>query len=237
MPSIRTTWISLTLFAIAMGLLESIVVIYLRELYYPEGFAFPLKAMKPGLVSTELFRELATLVMLVTIGILVGKNKTTRFAWFIYAFAIWDLFYYIFLKLLIHWPDSLFTWDILFLIPVTWVGPVLGPVINSLVMILLALQLIRGNMSKAFHLRTFEWFLLIVGSIIIILSYTKEYSAFMLTKFSLMELLSSSNQRQIIAYTTSFVPADFDWCLYSSGVLVHLLVIVSLHLRRTSIMK
>jgi membrane protein implicated in regulation of membrane protease activity len=53
-------------------------------------------------------------------------------------FAIWDIFYYIFLWLLIGWPESFFTWDILFLLPVTWVGPVLAPVINSLTMIVLA---------------------------------------------------------------------------------------------------
>ena len=34
--------LALTLFSIAMGLLEAVVVMYLRELYYPAGFAFPL---------------------------------------------------------------------------------------------------------------------------------------------------------------------------------------------------
>ena len=130
--------IIITLFAVAMGFLESAVVVYLRELYYPEGFSFPLTNLADHILITELFREIATMVMLVTVSMLAARKWNIRFAWFIYMFAIWDIFYYIFLWLLIGWPESLLTWDILFMIPTTWVGPVIAPVINSLTMILLA---------------------------------------------------------------------------------------------------
>ena len=84
-----------------MGFLESAVVVYLREILYPEGFAFPLSPIPVSLAVTELLREVATLIMLVTIGIIAAKRFSTGFAWFIYSFAIWDIFYYVFLKLLL----------------------------------------------------------------------------------------------------------------------------------------
>jgi hypothetical protein len=227
----RIVWISVTAFAIAMGLLETIVVVYLRELYYPEGFAFPLKLMKPMMVSIELLRELATLIMLLAVGFIAGKNASTRFAWFIYAFAIWDIFYYVFLRLLVNWPESLFTWDILFLIPVTWVGPVIGPVINSLTMILLAIILIEKSRRAAIRISGFEWMLLILGSIAVILSYTLEYTHFMLDKFSLHELFKPENPQLVVDYATTFIPRHFMWGLFACGVALHGLAIGSIVLR------
>jgi len=225
-------WISLTLFAIAMGLLETIVVIYLRELYYPEGFAFPVKAMESHIVTIELFRELATIVMLVTIGIISGRNFTSRFAWFLYSFAIWDIFYYIFLKVLVQWPESLLTWDILFLIPLTWTGPVLAPVVNSLTMILLAAFLIKANSKQNFPLKLFEWALLLIGSVIIIIAYTQEYVAFMMKRFTFQELLGRGNVNDMISYASTFIPLSFNWILFLSGVMMHVLAIGSFGMRR-----
>src|SRR4030043_48057 len=137
LTDIRRTFIWLTVFSIAMAYLESAVVVYLRAIMYPEGFDFPLAPMQPGIAVTEIFREAATIIMLLGAGYLGGRYLTQRFAWFIYCFAIWDIFYYVFLKMLDHWPASLMTWDILFLIPTTWTGPVLTPLIVSLTMLLL----------------------------------------------------------------------------------------------------
>jgi hypothetical protein len=120
-------WVGI--FGIAFGFLEATVVVYLRQLYYPEGFDFPMIWASLELFRIELIRELSTLTMLLSIGILTGRNAIQRFAWFLYAFAIWDIFYYIALKILIGWPPSLLTWDLLFLIPVAWNGPVLAPVL------------------------------------------------------------------------------------------------------------
>jgi hypothetical protein len=231
----RNPWITITVFAIAMGLLEAIVVVYLREIYYPEGFAFPLKAMKPGLLSTEILRELATLIMLITVGLLTGRNGTTRFAWFIFAFAVWDIFYYVFLKALLNWPESLLTWDILFLIPVTWVGPVLAPLINSITMIGLSLILIRGSNRISLKVKNYEWMLLIIGSIIVILSYTKEYTSFMLIRFNFPDLFHSAKTKELLDFATTFIPGRFDWAIFSSGVLLHLFALGSIYQRSNSV--
>src|SRR5258706_13054156 len=108
----------LALFSIAMGFLEAAVVVYLRKIYYPEGFRFPLAMMDPQLATIELLREASTVIMLAGVGILAGRSPQQRLALFFAAFSIWDLLYYVFLKLLLRWPESFFTWDILFLIPV-----------------------------------------------------------------------------------------------------------------------
>ncbi|MBE0653305.1 MAG: hypothetical protein IH594_05880, partial [Bacteroidales bacterium] len=104
-----------SLFAIAIAFLETAVVIYLRELMYPEGFRFPLAPISPDLALTEILREASTLIILVMIGALAGKKLVDGFAWFLYTFALWDLFYYVFLKVMIGWPESIMTWDVLFL--------------------------------------------------------------------------------------------------------------------------
>src|SRR4051812_6467788 len=136
MKPIIKTLLCLTLFSIAMGYLETAVVVYLRSMYFPAGFDHPVLSIPQNIAVTELWREIATLVMLIGAGIMAGKNGSQRFGFFIYCFAVWDIFYYVFLKVLLDWPESLFAWDVLFLLPVPWVGPVIAPVIVSLTMIL-----------------------------------------------------------------------------------------------------
>jgi hypothetical protein len=115
----RILW--LTLFAIAMAYLESAVVVYLRLIYYPEGFQFPLKAITNTNLWIEVGREAATMVMLVVVGFLAAVTGPGRFAVICYAFGVWDIFYYIWLWIFIDWPSSLLTWDLLFLIPLPWI--------------------------------------------------------------------------------------------------------------------
>jgi len=80
-------------------------------------------------------REAATLVMLLAVGGIAGRTRTTRLGYTAMAFGIWDIFYYVFLKIIYDWPKSLFDWDILFLIPLPWWGPVIAPVSIAVLMI------------------------------------------------------------------------------------------------------
>jgi hypothetical protein len=84
----------------------------------------------------ELAREFATLVMLFTVGVLAGRNWRSRLGYSAIAFGVWDIFYYLFLKIMCGWPNSLLDWDILFLIPLPWWGPVIAPVSIAILMIL-----------------------------------------------------------------------------------------------------
>ena len=219
-----------------MGFMESAVVVYLRELYYPDGFDFPLKPIGQNIGITEILREAATLIMLIIAGIIAGRTKTEKFGFFIYCFAIWDIFYYIFLKLLLGWPDSFMTWDILFLIPVTWVGPVLGPVINSLTMILLAVSIsYYTNFSSTVKIKLTEWVLFITGSVVIIISYIEDYLSYMLNKFSFFELFDTSQINVLTEYAADYKPENFAWWIFIIGKVIILIAIYNFFVRNKTI--
>ena len=216
MKYIRTC-IIVTILSIAMGFLECAVVIYMREILYPGGFEFPLAAIEGDLALTEILREAATMVMLLAIGLMAGRNGSERFAWFLYSFAVWDIFYYVFLKILIGWPSSLLTWDILFLIPVTWVGPVIAPLILSLTMIAFAMIVIffSGRNGKA-RISTLSWSLLIAGSLVLILSFTWDYSGFMLDHYSFSEIWTIPREN-LYDLAASYIPRKFSWWIFLPG--------------------
>ena len=224
--------IGVLIFTIALAFIESAVVVYLRALYYPDGFYFPLKLIDNNIAIIEILREAATVIILICIGIAMGRSRTEKFAYFLYSFAVWDIFYYVFLKLFLNWPESFFTWDILFLIPVTWVGPVIAPVINSLFMILLAITIIyfTDKDAKA-KISKIEWILMIFGSLVIIYSYTEEYMNFMLKYFSFKELFIYPDQSEIIKYSTIFIPYNFNWLIFGAGQLMIFAAIILFYFR------
>lgn len=201
-------WI--TAFAVAMGFLESAVVVYLRAIYYPDGFQFPLVSMDIRLVLTELLREFATLVMLLAPGALIARGRMERFAWFCWAFAIWDIFYYVFLKVLLGWPESLFTWDVLFLLPTVWVGPVLAPCLVSLGMLGLAAVILHGRERMPNYAPTrFQWSLLIGAAIIML--YT-----FMSDPIRYLRTLDPDRGMEATGMSAlaDYVPSSFQWPLF-----------------------
>lgn len=214
--AIRKLWLWLTLFSIAMGFLESAVVQYLREISYPGGFEFPLVPIDNRLAITEVIREAATIIMLIAVSCLSGRTLSERFAWFLYCFATWDIFYYIFLKLLIGWPASLMTWDVLFLIPAPWVGPVIAPIIISFTMILFAATILYFSyrQEQSVRIHTAEWILLITGSVILILSFTWDYYAHVLPVIRNNGLNRMSSISQWIY---RYVPKRFNWLLFIAG--------------------
>ncbi len=125
-------------YAVAMAFLESAVVVYLqRALGIQVGALFPLQdpAGVGDLAAIEVGREAATLVMLATVGWLAGRSGLERLAWTAVAFGTWDILYYAWLWVFVGWPPSLGTWDLLFLIPVPWAGPVWAPVAVSVALV------------------------------------------------------------------------------------------------------
>lgn len=135
------TWC--TLFGIAFGFIEGAVVVYLRQIAYPDGFRFPLEEIEPWLIRTEIAREAATLVLLLAVAQLAVTGGLRRFAVFAFCFGVWDLVYYVALKVCLDWPASLLDWDVLFLIPLPWTSPVLAPVLVSLSLVAAAVVLLR----------------------------------------------------------------------------------------------
>jgi hypothetical protein len=187
----RRTVVGLLLFGISFGYVEAAVVVYLRTIYdpirrqvrpdRPAADLFPLitpdqlKSAAPGragLLKIELIREAATLLMLAAVALAAtGARGPAWLPAFAVAFGTWDLFFYVFLKVLIGWPASLLTWDILFLVPVPWAAPVLAPVLVSLSIV--------GTGLLALHRRVrfqpVHWSGLVLGAGLILLAFTWDF--------------------------------------------------------------
>jgi hypothetical protein len=179
------------LFGISFGYVEAAVVVYLRAIYdpirqrlHPERSPhdlFPLitteqlRATGPEntrRLAIEIGREAATIAMLAGFALVAGRNFRECTAALAVAFGLWDISFYAFLKLMIGWPESLFTWDILFLIPLPWIGPVIAPVIVSLTLIAGGLISLRYGGLPA---RPLEWAAMVAGGLVVILAFVWDF--------------------------------------------------------------
>ena len=201
------------LFSIAMAALESAVVVYLRALYYPDGFTVVFRIIDQQILLIEIVRELATIVMLVSVGMLAGKTFKEKFSYFLISFAVWDVFYYIWLKVFINWPASLFDWDILFLIPFTWLGPVLAPVICSITMFGLGIVLLRSKPAVSLM----AWWLLISGTAIILFTFLVDYGTIIINNGFYKELGNILQNERFVEIMTTYLPNHYNWFEFTLG--------------------
>jgi hypothetical protein len=169
---------AVVIFGVAFAYIESAVVVYLRAIFYPDGFTFPLAefGINAGplwrqLLLTEIGREAATLVLIVTTAWLIGLNHRQRVAYFLAIFAVWDIFFYVWLKVLINWPASVMDWDILFLIPVTWASPVIAPVIVSVVLLMFAVIILYRFGERVLKVTLPDWLGLLCSALAVVVSF------------------------------------------------------------------
>ena len=138
----------LAIFGIAMAHFEGVVVVYLRKslgMLDSDSNKESVKKIPDRFLAIEKTREAATIVMLVVLAYLVGTTWVERGLMFLWTFAFWDLFYYVSLYILIKWPPSLSSIDVLFLIPKPWIAPVWFPVaVSSLTIIIIAVLYLTG---------------------------------------------------------------------------------------------
>ena len=190
-------WSIVAIYAMAMAWVESAVVFYLRTMidridpYQPN----PLPKIG-GLGEAELIRELATLIMLATVGTLAGKNLRSRLGYFVIAFGVWDIFYYVFLVVMTAWPRSLMDWDLLFLIPLPWWGPVWAPVAISALMIAWG-TLVCRNPSIRVPSSSFTWSLASSGALIALYVFMKDAINVAIAGGSLRKLLPVTFDTQL----------------------------------------
>ncbi|NOX37339.1 MAG: hypothetical protein GXO78_07370 [Calditrichaeota bacterium] len=195
----------LTLYAIAMAFLEAAVVVYLRELYYPENILqiFPPKMFTPLDFVVELGREASTLIMMLSVAFLAIPGNATRiFAAFVYQFGVWDVFYYIWLKVTIGWPVRWGEWDILFLIPWAWFGPWLTPVVIALLFAIWGLLVLNDSKESCL---SGKFLIAFIGGAVLALV------AFLQPAFPY--LISGDLQAFL-----QFQPGGFWWGFYLPGV-------------------
>lgn len=167
-------------FGIAFGYIEAGVVIYLREaLGLGAGSLFPLTPIfadpAQSLLAVEVYRELATLVVLLVTSLLVSHLNGYRFLAFVILFALWDLSYYSFLRLHLGWPASVYDFDVLFLIPTLWIAPVICPLLVSGTMLPLASAILYlmqrriASLPSAVH-----WALILAGVVLMLYAFMAE---------------------------------------------------------------
>ena len=116
--------------------------------------------------------------MLLAVALIAGRSFYEGFAFFSIIFAVWDIFYYFWLKVILGWPQGIFDWDILFLIPMPWIGPVLSPIIVSLCLIIGASLILKRIWSGGTFTPNFrEWAIAVCGAFLILLSYVLDSDA------------------------------------------------------------
>lgn len=183
--------IGLALFGVAFGYAEAAVVVYLREILGPlrdamlAGFrhdeVFPLltvEQLEAGgrrylrAILTEVGREVATLVILAAVALVMARNARQWLAGFMITFGVWDIFYYVFLRLLLGWPPSIWTWDCLFMLPVIWAGPVISPILVAAAMILAGVAMLwRESRGRPVRFSWCDRLLILGGALMIIVAF------------------------------------------------------------------
>ena len=192
----------IVLYALAMAYLEAAVVVYLRAaLGVPTGTVFPIDlspaAMPYGWI--EVGREAATLVMIGAVAWIVGRSPLERLAWAGVLFGIWDIGYYAWLWVFSGWPPSVTTWDLLFLLPAPWAGPVWAPIAVSAALIGFGLACagrLRAGGSVRFDRRHLG--ALLLGGVIIVASFL-------------------TNATLVLEGGT---PTDFAWPIFLAGLTI-----------------
>jgi len=141
MRALRFRWWGLTVYALAMAFVEAAAVVSLKRLYFPGGWAAPFHPIPPEGLLLEKWREIATLVMIATVAFLGRPGLRDGIARGLWVFGIWDLTYYLVLRLLTGFPAGLADLDVFFLVPRPWIGPVWLPLAGSTACLILGLKL------------------------------------------------------------------------------------------------
>lgn len=195
-------WVGL--YAVAMAYVESAVVVYLRRLYGIADLMRDVPPFDPQVAPIELGRELATLIMLLAVGWAAGKRLQSRLGFAFFAFGLWDLFYYVWLKVFINWPKSLLDPDFLFLVPLPWWGPVIAPVLIALLMTIGGMLAVIGDDRRCVaQLLPAEWAALIIGTLAMLYSFMDDALAILPADAHALSQLR---------------PANFNWPIYLTGL-------------------
>lgn len=193
--------VALVLFAAAFGYVEAAVVTYLRSIY--TGDLFPLmtvdqlRAAGPAHIhrlGTELGREAATILMLGAVALVAARNPREWMAAFAIVFGVWDITYYAGLKVLLNWPDSFLSWDLLFLLPVPWVGPVIAPMLVSAAMVVCGVW----ALARPVRARARNWLAILAGALLIVIAFAWDYRNTMAGR----------------------MPNPFQWLIFMGGLLL-----------------
>lgn len=192
----------LGVYATAMAWVEAALVVYLRRLYYPDNplLMFPLRIWPMRDLLMELVREAATIAMILAVSLLAVRGKVRRTAAFLFVFGVWDLCYYLWLKVALGWPVTWTEWDVLFLIPWPWLAPWLTPAVAALLFVLWSTPVLAREEETDVPARS--WALGTTGLCLMLASFLAPALPILGGDPALIE---------------TFVPAHFPWWLYFPG--------------------
>jgi hypothetical protein len=199
----RLLWTGL--FALAFAYVEAAVVVYLRRI---GGITDPLQGapLDTYIGTIEVGREAATLVMLLAAGWIAGSKFQSRIGYAAIAFGVWDIFYYIWLRVLTGWPQSLLDPDILFLIPLPWWGPVIAPVLISLLLIAAGvLGVVKAEQGQALRPGWAGWSAVAAGVLVMLFAFMADA----------LRLLPAS-----AAELNAMLPGQFLWPVFLVGFIM-----------------
>jgi len=198
----RRSLLWLTAYALAMAYFEAAMVVALRAIHYPGNplAVFPLQVLAGADLIIELGREIATLMMILGVALLAERSATRIFAAFVYVFGLWDMFYYVWLKVLIGWPVHWTEWDVLFLIPWPWIAPWMTAAAIALLLAIWSAWVLASPL--AYRMRPGAMSLFSLGALLCV-------TAFLQPAFR--PLLAGPDDLR------GFVPRDFWWPAYAGG--------------------
>lgn len=203
MQARRLGWVALL--ALAMAYLEAAVVVYLRHIYGITDLVRDVAAYDPRLAAVEAGREAAALVVLLAVGLVAGRSPQARLGFALFAFGLWDILYYAWLRVLIGWPRTLLDQDILFLIPLPWWGPVLSPVLIAFLAAAGgAMAVVHDDLKRALRPGPAGWCALGAGMLAALYAFMAD---------ALRALPASPEALSRLR------PTAFNWPLYSAGLL------------------
>jgi len=198
-------------FVVAMAYLESAVVVYLRRVYGINEIENALAVFDRQISIIEMERELAIMVMLLAAAWMAGRNWQSRIGFFMFAFGVWDILYYLWLKVFIGWPVTLLNNDLLFLLPLPWWGPVLAPALIALIMAIAGAGLVNlDEKEKPAQLGILDWSLLVLGSLVLLYTFMADAIQKMPADMESLALVQ---------------PGPFKWTVYLCGILVYIFVL------------
>jgi hypothetical protein len=198
----RFGWVAV--YALAMAYVEAAVVVYLRRVFGVVDLMRDTAIYDPLISAIEVGREAATLLMILAVGCVAGRSRQGRIGFALFAFGAWDIFYYVWLKLLLGWPESLLTQDVLFLIPLPWWGPVIAPVLIALLLLGLgAVFVVRDDEGWTMRFGGLGWGALIAGVLLVLYAFMAD---------ALHALPAGAEE------LSRLKPGPFNWPVYLAGL-------------------
>jgi len=198
----KLIWV--VVYAVAMAYVEAAAVVYLRRIYGISDLLRDIAPYDPRIAAIELGREAATLVMILAVGLAAGRSLQARLGFACVVFGTWDIVYYVWLRLMVGWPDSLLASDLLFLIPLPWWGPVLSPALVALLSVVGGLLAVVHDRGRAMRPDAAAWSALLAGSLAIL-------DAFMADALRVLPASAETLGR--------LRPTPFNWPVFLAGYL------------------